>query len=141
MYRDVQVSREVGNRERPMNREVTRKDALMPRETGRRQRLRNSAPIFAALGDETRLRLIAVLCAGGAVSIAQLTSGTEITRQAVTKHLHVLADAGLVRDLKVGRERLWEFEPTQLEEARRSLEVIARQWDHALEKLKMAVER
>jgi glyoxylate reductase len=102
--------------------------------------LRNSAPIFAALGDETRLRLIAVLCAGGAMSIAQLTSGTEITRQAVTKHLHVLADAGLVRDVKVGRERQWEFEPTQLEEARRSLDVIAQQWDHALNKLKMAVE-
>jgi DNA-binding transcriptional ArsR family regulator len=103
--------------------------------------LRNSAPIFAALGDDTRLRLVAVLCAGGAVSIAQLTSGTAITRQAVTKHLHVLADAGLVRDIKVGRERLWEFEPTQLEEARRVLDVIARQWDHALAKLKMAVER
>ena len=103
--------------------------------------LRNSAPIFAALGDETRLRLIAVLCAGGAMSIAQLTSGTDITRQAVTKHLHVLADAGLVHDVKVGRERLWEFEPTQLEEARRSLDVIAQQWDHALNKLKMAVER
>lgn len=103
--------------------------------------LRNSAPIFAALGDETRLRLIAVLCAGGAMSIAQLTSGTDITRQAVTKHLHVLADAGLVRDVKAGRERLWEFEPTQLEEARRSLELIAQQWDHALMKLKLVVER
>jgi DNA-binding transcriptional ArsR family regulator len=103
--------------------------------------LQNSAPIFAALGDETRLRLIAILCAGSAVSIAQLTSGTEITRQAVTKHLHVLADAGLVRHMKVGRERLWQFEPTQLEEARRSLDVIAQQWDHALNKLKMAVER
>ncbi len=102
--------------------------------------LRNSAPIFAALGDETRLRLIAVLCAGGAMSIAQLTFGTEITRQAVTKHLQVLADAGLVHDVKVGRERQWEFEPTQLEEARRSLDVIAQQWDHALNKLKMAVE-
>ena len=75
------------------------------------------------------------------MSIAQLTSGTEITRQAVTKHLQVLAEAGLVRDIKVGRERLWEFEPTQLEEARRSLDVIARQWDHALDKLKRAVER
>jgi len=74
------------------------------------------------------------------MSIAQLTSGTEITRQAVTKHLHVLADAGLVRNIKVGRERLWEFEPVQLEEARRSLEVIERQWDHTLHKLKMAVE-
>ena len=73
------------------------------------------APIFAALGDETRLRLIAVLCAGGAASISHLTAGTEITRQAVTKHLHPLADAGLVRDVKVGRERRWEFEPARLE--------------------------
>jgi DNA-binding transcriptional ArsR family regulator len=102
---------------------------------------RSPAPIFAALGDETRLRLVAVLCAGGAMSIAQLTAGTEITRQAVTKHLHVLADAGLVRDLKVGRERRWEFEPAHLEEARRSLETIARQWDQALLRLKAAVER
>ena len=75
--------------------------------------LRESAPIFAALGDETRLRLVAVLSAGEAVSISQLTSGTEITRQAVTKHLHVLADAGLVRDIKVGRERRWEFVPIE----------------------------
>ena len=102
---------------------------------------RNPAPIFAALGDETRLQLIAVLCTGGAMSIAQLTSGTEITRQAVTKHLQVLADAGLVHDIKVGRERLWEFESTRLEEARHSLDVIAQQWDHALDKLKRAVER
>jgi len=74
------------------------------------------------------------------MSIAQLTSGTDITRQAITKHLDVLAAAGLVRDVKVGRERLWEFEPTQLDEARRSLELIAQQWDHALAKLKRAVE-
>jgi len=107
----------------------------------RRGAPRSLAPIFAALGDETRLRLIAVLCAGGAVSIAHLTAGTEITRQAVTKHLHVLADAGLVRDVKVGRERLWEFEPAHLEAARRSLEVIGRQWDQALLRLKLAVER
>lgn len=102
--------------------------------------LRASASIFAALGDETRLRLVAALCAGGAVSISQLTAGTDITRQAVTKHLLVLADAGLVRDLKVGRERLWEFEPSQLDEARRSLDLIASQWDTALNKLKMALE-
>jgi DNA-binding transcriptional ArsR family regulator len=87
-----------------------------------------------------RLRLIALLCAGGAMSITQLTSGTDITRQAITKHLNVLAAAGLVRDMKVGRERLWEFEPTQLDEAQRSLELIGRQWDHALAKLKLAVE-
>jgi DNA-binding transcriptional ArsR family regulator len=98
------------------------------------------APVFAALGDEMRLRLVAALCMGGAMSITQLTSGTQITRQAITKHLGVLASAGLVRDVKVGRERLWEFEPAQLEEARRTLEVIGQQWDHALSKLKLAVE-
>ena len=102
--------------------------------------LLDSAPIFAALGDETRLRLVAVLSAGKAVSISQLTSGTEITRQAVTKHLHVLAEAGLVRDIKFGRERRWELVPTQIEEARRSLEVIARKWDTALERLRVVVE-
>jgi DNA-binding transcriptional ArsR family regulator len=74
------------------------------------------------------------------MSITQLTSGTEITRQAITKHLEVLAAAGLVRDVRVGRERLWEFEPMQLDEARRSLEMIAQQWDHALANLKLVVE-
>jgi DNA-binding transcriptional ArsR family regulator len=98
------------------------------------------ADVFFALGDATRLRLIALLCAGGAFSIAQLTANTDITRQAVTKHLRVLADAGLVRDMRVGRERLWQFDPTQLEEARRSLEVIGRQWEQALGKLKAFVE-
>jgi DNA-binding transcriptional ArsR family regulator len=102
--------------------------------------LRGSAPIFAALGDETRLRIIAVLCAGGALSIAQLTSGTEITRQAVTKHLHVLARAGMVHHVKVGRERLWEFEPARLMEARRSLDLIGQQWDQALSRLKRHLE-
>lgn len=87
-----------------------------------------------------RLRLIAVLCVGGAMSITQLTAGTDITRQAVTKHLNVLAAAGLVRDVKVGRERLWEFEPAQLDEARRTLEMIGKQWDSALERLRAAVE-
>src|SRR5881296_2777931 len=61
---------------------------------------RGSAPIFAALGDGTRLRLVARLCAGGPQSIARLTAGSEITRQAVTKHLLVLADAGLVRGVR-----------------------------------------
>jgi DNA-binding transcriptional ArsR family regulator len=87
-----------------------------------------------------RLRLIAALCVGGALSITQLTAGTAITRQAVTKHLNVLAAAGLVHDVKVGRERLWAFEPAHLNEARQSLELIARQWDRALARLKAAVE-
>lgn len=103
--------------------------------------MRSPASVFAALGDETRLRLVALLCVGGAVSISQLTATTDITRQAVTKHLQVLADAGLVHDIKVGRERLWQFEPGQLEEARRSLALISDQWDQALGRLKLAVER
>ncbi|BDB28150.1 transcriptional regulator [Cupriavidus sp. TA19] len=102
--------------------------------------LQQSAAVFAALGDETRLRLVAALCAGGAMSIAQLTAGSAMTRQAVTKHLQVLSQAGLVRDSKAGRERLWMFEPAQVEAARRSLEAIGRQWEFALGKLKLAVE-
>lgn len=98
------------------------------------------ASVFFALGDATRLRLVAVLCAGGAFSITQLTANTDISRQAVTKHLQVLADAGLVADLKIGRERLWQFDPTQLEEARRTLEVIGRQWEATLAKLKAFAE-
>src|SRR5580704_16156331 len=112
------------------------KGALAARST-----FANSTPVFAALGDATRLGLIVALCTAGAMSTAQLTAGTTVSRQAITKHLQVLADAGLVRDIKVGRERLWAFEPRCLEEARRSLEMIGQQWDQALLKLKRAVER
>jgi len=110
------------------------------RAAARGKPLADHAPIFSALGDERRLRLIALLCVGGAMSITQLTSGTDITRQAVTKHLTVLAAAGLVRDVKIGRERLWAFDAAPLQEARRSLESIAQQWDQALARLKIAVE-
>lgn len=103
--------------------------------------IQKAAPVFAALGDPTRLRLIAALCAGGALSIAQLTAGTAITRQAVTKHLEVLSDAGLVHDTRQGRERLWELEPARINEARRSLDAIAAQWDQALQRLKAFVEK
>jgi DNA-binding transcriptional ArsR family regulator len=99
------------------------------------------APVFAALGDPTRLGLVAALCAGGALSIAQLTAGTAITRQAVTRHLEVLAEAGLVRDVREGRERLWELEPSRIDEARRALDAISRQWDQALQRLKALVEK
>ena len=98
------------------------------------------AGVFAALGDPTRLKLVAVLCAGSAFSIAQLTTNTDISRQGVTKHLRVLADAGVVRDVKVGRERLWQLDPNQIEEARRTLEAIGNQWDVALGKLKAFAE-
>lgn len=100
----------------------------------------NMAQVFAALGDPTRLKLVAALCVGGAFSIAQLTASTDISRQGVTKHLQVLADAGVVRDLKSGRERLWQLEPGQIAEAKRTLEEIGREWDVALGKLKMFVE-
>lgn len=98
------------------------------------------ASVFAALGDPTRLKLVAVLCAGGAFSIAQLTANTDISRQGVTKHLQVLAEAGVVRDVKRGRERLWQLDPGQIEAARHSLEVIGRQWEAALGRLKAFAE-
>ncbi len=98
------------------------------------------ASIFAALGDPTRLKLVEVLCAGGAFSIAQLTASTDISRQGVTKHLQVLTSAGVVRDVKIGRERHWQLEPGQIDEARRTLEVIGREWDTALGKLKAFAE-
>ena len=100
-----------------------------------------AALIFAALGDETRLALVARLSASGPLSIVTLTDGTGVTRQAVTKHLHVLSDAGLVRDSWVGRERVWQLEPESLLAARRSLDRISAEWDDALGRLKAFVER
>lgn len=98
------------------------------------------AGVFAALGDPTRLQLVSLLCAGGLLSIAQLTAGTAISRQGVTKHLRVLADAGLVCGVKLGRERRWQLAPERIDEARRSLEAIGRQWETALGRLKDFVE-
>ena len=98
------------------------------------------APVFAALGDANRLRLVARLGGGEPMSISRLTVGSGITRQAVTKHLHVLAGAGLVRSSRRGKENLWRLERSRLEEARRSLELISRQWDQSLAKLKTFVE-
>ena len=103
--------------------------------------LRRNAPIFAALGDETRLRLVTKLSGGRRVSIARLTAGSTVTRQAITKHLRVLQEAGLVRGVRRGRENLFELEPEPLDEARRALDGISRQWDAALARLKSFVER
>ncbi len=99
------------------------------------------AHVFAALGDETRLRLVARLCTAGPLSIARLTDGTAVTRQAITKHLNVLADVGVVRGMRSGRERVWELEPRPLEEARRYLDLISAQWDEALGRLQQRLER
>jgi len=96
--------------------------------------------VFAALGDETRLGLLATLGAGDRLSITQLTEGTTLTRQAVTKHLRALQRAGLVRGLRRGRETLFEPNSEPLDEARRALEWISKQWDQALARLKAFVE-
>jgi DNA-binding transcriptional ArsR family regulator len=101
---------------------------------------RDPAAVFAALGDGTRLGLVARLAAGEPLSISRLTSGTGVTRQAVTRHLHVLAGAGLVRGDRHGREVLWEIEPDRLTEARRYLDDISAQWDRALARLRATVE-
>jgi DNA-binding transcriptional ArsR family regulator len=103
--------------------------------------LRRSAPLFAALGDATRLHVLSRLSGEGPLSITQLTAGSDVTRQAVTKHLTVLANAGLVRDSWHGRERVWELTPRQLEEARRALDAISERWDQALERLRAMVEK
>jgi DNA-binding transcriptional ArsR family regulator len=100
-----------------------------------------SAPIFAALGTETRLRLVNRLGVEGPQSIASLTEGTDITRQAIAKHLRVLEDAGLVKGARHGRESVWELDAHKIEEARRFLDHISAQWDAALGRLKAFVEK
>lgn len=95
----------------------------------------SAAPLFAALGDETRLGIVARLSSEGAVSISALTAGTGVTRQAVTKHLQVLEAAGLVRDSRHGRERLWRLEPQPLDAARAYLELISNRWDERIGRL------
>ena len=102
--------------------------------------LAETAPVFAALGDATRLALVARLCREGPLSITRLSEGAEVTRQAVTKHLHTLAAAGLVHDTRTGRERIWQIETKRLERARQSLDQISAQWDAAVGRLRSFVE-
>ena len=98
------------------------------------------AHLFAALGDQTRLALVARLVSGQPASIAELTAGSRITRQAVTKHLRVLESVGVVRCARSGRERLFEFDPKPVEDLKEYLEVVSEQWDQALARLKAFVE-
>jgi DNA-binding transcriptional ArsR family regulator len=102
--------------------------------------LRSRAAVFAALGDETRLSVLGRLAAGEPQSIARLTAGTRLTRQAVTKHLRVLEGAGVVRSVRVGRESRFTLEPKPIGEARAYLDLVSRQWDDALARLKAFVE-
>jgi DNA-binding transcriptional ArsR family regulator len=102
--------------------------------------LRQHAPVFAALSDETRLSLLATLSAGVPCSISQLTADSKMSRQAITKHLRVLENAGLVRGEAAGRERRFELEAKPLEEIRDYLNLVSKQWDKALTRLKKLVE-
>src|SRR5713226_1856530 len=101
---------------------------------------RSSAPLFAALGDKTRLRLVSRLCDDGPMSITRLTAGSNVTRQAITKHLRVLEGAGLVRSTRHGRESVWQLEQRRLKDARHYLDLISKQWDDALVRLRKLVE-
>ena len=98
------------------------------------------ASVFAALGDETRLSVLTKLTYGKPQSISRLTAGTSLTRQAVTKHLRVLEGAGVVRCLRVGRESRFELEIKPIDDVRKYLEDVCKQWDSALARLKSLVE-
>lgn len=102
--------------------------------------VRDAAPLFAALGDETRLRLVVRLAKAGPGSISRLTEKADVSRQAITKHLDVLEGAGLVKSRKIGRERVWELEPDRFAAAQSHLENLSKQWDSALDRLKILVE-
>jgi DNA-binding transcriptional ArsR family regulator len=105
--------------------------------------LAQAALLFSALGDERRLALVNRLSAEGPQSITRLTTGTgsAITRQAITKHLQVLVEAGLVHDSRRGRERIWTLDAHQLDEASLYLDQIAQRWEEAIERLRQFVER
>ena len=101
---------------------------------------RDPAPVFAALGDPTRLSLLGRLSDGGARSIATLSADGRLTRQAVTKHLKVLEGAGLVSRARSGRETRYSFRPEPVDEARAYLDSVSAQWDAALGRLRAFVE-
>jgi DNA-binding transcriptional ArsR family regulator len=104
------------------------------------RRSSTTAPLFAALGDETRLHLVSRLGKDGPMSITRLTAGTSVTRQAITKHLLVMEGAGLVRSARHGRENVWQLDQRRLQDARRYLDQIESQWDAALGRLRKFVE-
>jgi DNA-binding transcriptional ArsR family regulator len=103
--------------------------------------LQNAALVFAALGDETRLKILARLCNAGPLSISRLAQGADMSRQAITKHLHALSEAGLASSERRGRESLWRLESLMLGDAQAYLSQISRQWDEALARLAALVER
>ena len=101
---------------------------------------RQHALVCAALGDETRLSLVAALAAGEPRSIVELSGGAKITRQAITKHLRVLEQAGIVHSVRAGRHSLFRFDPAPLHELEDYLRRVAEQWDEVLARLRSLVE-
>ena len=101
---------------------------------------RQAAPVFAALGDTTRLALVRRLSVDGPLSITRLSEGSGMTRQAITRHLHSLERAGLVRDTRQGREHVFSLDLKRLEVAREYLDHVSAQWDAAAARLKEFVE-
>jgi DNA-binding transcriptional ArsR family regulator len=104
------------------------------------QRIASAALLFAALGDPTRLALLHRLSDAGPASISALAERFSMTRQGVTKHLQVLADAGVILGAREGREHVWTLNPARFADARRTLDTIAREWDDALGRLKAHLE-
>ncbi|MBV8100079.1 MAG: helix-turn-helix transcriptional regulator [Verrucomicrobia bacterium] len=113
----------------------------MNRGGKRRAALKVRAVVFAALGAETRLALIEKLSAGAPQSISRLADSSNLTRQAITKHLRVLEDAGVVQSIRVGRESRFEFRSEPLHELQSYLERVSAQWDEAMARLKTFVEK
>ena len=108
--------------------------------SSRAKKLADAAPVFAALGDQTRLNIVTRLCADGPQSIVRLTEGTGLSRQAITKHLQALADAGLVDSTRDGRRRMWAVRTKRIAQVRDYLDQISQHWDDAIERLRMHVE-
>jgi DNA-binding transcriptional ArsR family regulator len=105
------------------------------------RRAPRAATVFAALGDPTRLALVTRLCDGSHYSIAQLSHGQPLTRQAISKHLRVLADAHVVRSERVGRENLFVLDPQPIDNLKVYIELVSGQWDAALARLQSFVEK
>ncbi len=105
-----------------------------------KSRLKNTVPVFAALGDPIRLAMVSQLCNDGPLPTVRLKQATNVSRQAVTKHLRMLEDTGIVKSERVGRDRLWRIETRRLREVRRYLDQISAQWDASLERLRKFVE-
>lgn len=116
---------------------------MSPNRRGGEAALRetDAVPVFAALGDATRLRLLRRLSTEGPLSISRLSEGTGVTRQAIARHLYALGRAGLARHARRGREQIWNLDAKRLEIAQRYLDHMAAQWDAAAERLKAFVEQ